>query len=149
MALKTKGSINTDHIPKNLYELIIIPMPSIHIVGISGIEEELETVVLPDRTNVTGGNTKPGEFTMRTILHHGVEQLLLEEWFKEAQDPPLPFYKRDGTLIMSSISGGNSRSFSLTGMFLSKRSLPDLEMANEGDMVEVTWTVKYDEIHPI
>ena len=149
MSQGAKGVIHADHISKNKYELIIVPAPSILIAGISGIEEELETVVLPDRTNVSGGNTKPGEFTMRTFLHHTVEQIFLEEWFKECQDPVLPLYKRQGTLLLSSISGENIRSFSMIGLFLSKRSLPDLEMSNEGEAVEVTWTVKYDEIHPV
>lgn len=147
--MPAKGTINADHIPKNKYALHIVPGITITVLGVSGIEEELETVVLPDRTNASGGNTKSGEFTIRTMLHHTIEQIFLEEWFKECQDPVLPLYKRQGTLVMSSISGEHFRSFSMTGLFLSKRSLPDLEMTNEGEAVEVTWTVKYDDVYPV
>lgn len=147
--MSVKGTIKPAHVPRNKITLLVVPMIPITIVALSGIEEELETVVLPDRTNASGGNTKPGEFTIRVPLHHTLEQIALEEWYGEAQDPVRPAYKRQGTLLFQNISGLVIRSFSLFGIFPSKRSLPDLEMANEGEEAEVTWTLKYDEITPV
>lgn len=144
-----KGTIQPDHISVNKYELLALGMPPIQFTEVSGIEEELETVDLPDRTTASGGNTKPVEFTAKHMMHHLVEQAAMEVWFKESQDPVSPLYKKAGTLIHKSISGKVIRSYTLLGLYPTKRKLPDLEMANEGEPAVVEWTFKADDILPV
>jgi len=144
-----KGAILPDHIPVNNFELLVIGLPPLTPTEVSGIEDELVTTDLPDRTKASGGERNPGEFTIMLPMHHTVEQAAMEVWFKEGQHPISPGYKKPGTLIHKSGSGNVLRTFSLLGAFASKRVLPDLEMVNEGEMATVEWTISYDDILPI
>lgn len=144
-----KGSIEPDHVPINNYELIIVGLPRIFFSTISGIEEELQVINLPDRTQASGGNTLPGEFTATQLIHHETELAALEIWFKEGQDPVTLTYKKIATLIHKSISGTNKARYSLVGLFISKRKLPDLEKANDGEAAMIEWTFKFDDILPL
>jgi len=144
-----KGAIQGDHIPVNKYQLLVLGMPPLTFTEVSGIEEELEVAELPDRTVASGGNTKAIEFTGKLPMHHLAEQAAMELWFSSAQDPVLPTYKLPATLVHQSITGNVLRTYSLLGLFPSKRALPDLEMANEGEMAAVEWTFRADDILPI
>jgi len=144
-----KGTIQPDHMPVNNFELLIIGLPPLTPIEVSGLEDELETVDLPDRTKASGGNRKASEFTMKIPMHHTVEMAACEIWFVEGQDPILPTYKKGGTLIHKSLSGNVMRTYTIIGVFISKRVLPDLEMANEGEMAAVEYTVSVDDILPI
>ena len=144
-----KGVIDPDHIAVNKYRLQFLGFVDLTPVEISGLEDELETTDLPDRTRASGGNRGPSEFTIMLPMHHTVEQAAMEVWFRESQDPVLPLYKKQGTLIMERISGKGDRSFTVTGVFPTKRVLPDLEMANEGEMATVEWTLSVDDIIPV
>lgn len=132
-----------DHIPVNSYELIVVGAPPLRFTSIGGLEEELETVDLPDRTTASGGNKKPVEFDCMHPKHHAVEDAFLEFWFEEAE-LCFPTYKKPVTLIVRSISGLQVRTYNLIGVYPTKRKTPDLEMKNEGDLFETTWTFKGD-----
>lgn len=144
-----KGSIKPAHIPVNKYQLIVIGLPDLTPITVSGIEEELQTIDLPDRTKASGGNTGPSECTIAIPLHHTVEYLAMEQWFSDCQGRVAPNYKKNATLIMQSVvAGGPSRTFSLVGTFITKRTLPDLEQANEGEMAAVEYMLSIDQILP-
>lgn len=144
-----KGVIDPDHIPVNKYTLKFLGFVDLTPVEISGLEDTLQTTDLPDRTRASGGNREMSECTIKLPMHHTVEQAAMEVWFRESQDPVSPTYKKTGTLIMERISGSGDRSFTIVGVFPSKRVLPDLEMANEGEMTVVEWTLSVDDIIPI
>lgn len=139
-----KAVLLPDHIPVNDF-LLVVPggPPKIEFITIDGIEEELDTVDLPDRTSVTGGDTKPVEFGATHPYHHIVEDTFLESWFVEGQIATLT-YKKPATLINKSISNIVIRSRLITGMFPFKRKTADLDMANEGEMNMKEWTFKAD-----
>ncbi len=144
-----KGVIKPDHIPVNKYTLAILGVPSLTPTEVSGIEDELETVDLPDRTTASGGNRGPTEFTMMIPAHHDREILACELWYREGQEPVSPGYKKAATLTMRSLSGIRSRRRSLIGAYISKRADPDLDMSNEGDMATIEYTVKVDDLIPL
>ena len=144
-----KGAIKADHMPLNKYQLLILGMPLITFTEVGGLEDELETVDLPDRTVASGGNRKSVEFTGKVPAHHLLEQGALELWFLESQDPVSPTYLKVGTLILQSIGGKTLRTYSLLGVFPFKRATPDLEMANEGEMAAIEWTFKVNDMLPI
>lgn len=143
-----KGAIQPDHIPKNKYKLKVVGLPEITFTFVSGLEEELETADMPDRTSASGGNTKYTEFTVRMPTHHAAERIAMENWFTESQDPVDPGYKKVGTLFKSSISGTASVSYLLHGLYVKKRATQDLEMSNEGELDEIEWTMSCDQIFP-
>jgi hypothetical protein len=144
-----KAVLQEDHIPVNKYSLLIGGIVALTFTKISGIEEEVDVVELPDRTKASGGNTKSGEFTAESPMHHTAELAALEVWYVEGQDPIVLTYKKAATLVMTSGSGGKVKSYSVVGLWISKRKLPDLEFSNEGDMAVVEWTFQYDSVLPI
>jgi len=149
MSQKMKGRVKPDHMPVNKFQLFVAGMPPIEFITISGIEEELQTVDLPDRTTASGGNTAPVEFTATTMMHHSIERNALELWFKEGQDPVSPLYKKVGTLIIKSLTNAKQTVYTLVGLYVSKRATPDLDMANEGDAAIIEWTLKADDMIPV
>ena len=144
-----KGAIAPDHIPVNKYQLLVAGVLPLTITEISGIEDELQTTELPDRTIASGGNRGPSEVEIKIPEHHLVEQAAMEVWYKEAQDPVSPTYKKDGSLIKFSLSGNVLRTFSLMGVFPKKRGQPELAMSNEGEASLITWTLSVDDQEPI
>lgn len=138
-----KGAILPDHMPVNKYELIVIGLPPLTFTAISGIEDELQTVTLPDQTTASGGNKLPVEFTGTVPAHHP-ETIFLDAWFIEGQDPVSPGYKKIATLVLKSLSGLNLKPYPLTGLYISKRGTPDLEMENDGEMAAIVYTFKGD-----
>lgn len=144
-----KGTVQPDHIPTNNYKLLVVGVAPITATTISGIEDELQTTELPDRTVASGGHRGPSEVTLGVPLHHEIEQLAIEAWFKESQDPVSPGYKKAGSLIFTSVSGAITRSFTIVGIFPKKRALPEGDMAGEGEAAIVEWTFLMDDLLPI
>jgi uncharacterized membrane-anchored protein len=144
-----KGAIKADHIPLNKYKLIVLGLPPLTPTEISGIEDTLQTVTLPDRTMATGGNREATECTMYIPMHHTLERLACEAWYREAQEPVLPSYKKAATLVMQSNTGTIVATYTLVGVFISKRVLPDLEMESNGEMAQVEYTLTIDDIIPL
>lgn len=144
-----KGTIKPDHMPLNKYTLQIIGLIPITMTKVTGVEDELEVIEMPDRTKASGGFRKATEFSAMVPLHHTAEQAALELWFRESQDPISPGYKKACTLTHESLSGDNTRTFSLAGVFPMKRKLPDLEVKNEGELAEVEWTFSADDVLPL
>ncbi len=144
-----KGVLQADHIAVNNYQLLVLGLPALLPVEISGLEDELETTVLPDRTRATGGGRGPSEFTIMLPEHHRVEQAAMEVWFRESQDPVLPTYKKPASLIAKSISNNTIVTRTLVGCFPTKRTTPDRELENEGEMANVEWTISVDDIVPV
>lgn len=141
-----KGAIKPGHMPANKFQFLVLGLPPITFTQVSGIEDELEVVDLPDRTKASGGNRKAIEFTATVPMHHLAEQAALELWFSQSQDPVDPGYKKIATLIFLSIDGSVFRTFSLTGVFPSKRSTSELDMSNEGEMTTTEWTFQADDV---
>ena len=144
-----KGVLNPDHIPVNNYALIVPGMPNFTPTNITGLEEELEKVSLPDRTAASGGHTKDGEFTVTLPLHHTREQQAMERWYVDSQEPVAPDYKKPATLVLPSISGMTIVTFLAEGIFPCGRKTSDLEMGNEGDMHVVEWKFAFDKIRAL
>ena len=143
-----KGAIRPNHMAVNKYTLLVVGMPPLTPTEVSGIEEELNVVDLPDRTRASGGNTNPVEFTIKIPAHHTVETLAMAAWFRESKDPVLPTYKKPGVLMIHPIGPGAPKVYQLTGMFPTKKATPDLAMSNDGEMAEEEWTISADDIAP-
>jgi len=144
-----KGAVQSGHIPVNNYTLLIVGMPPILFTEISGLEQETDKVTLPDRTVASGGNEKPSEFTGSTFEHHTVELAALEIWRREGIDPVVPTYKKVGTLIKRDIHGAIKSTRTLIGLWITKRSDSDLELANEGEPAMIEWSFSVDKIESI
>ena len=144
-----KGVILPDHVPVNKYQLIVAGLPPLLFTAIGGIEEEIDAVDLPDRTPQTGGRKKPIEFEVTQPMHHNLERAAMELWFVECQDPVSPLHKKIGTLTMFSGTLFNQPSWTLLGLWVSKRALPDLDLDNDGEMATIVWTLKASEMLPL
>lgn len=144
-----KATIKPDPIPVNKFALAVVGIVPILFSKVSGIEEEIDVISLPDRTRHPGGNTQPFEFTGMCPLHHTAEHTALEVWYNEGKDPVSSTAKKPVTLTMTSGTGGIVRTYSLLGVWISKRKLPDLDMDNEDEGAFVEWTFQVDQMLPI
>jgi len=135
-----KGVIDPDHIPVNNYELRVPGLPTLLFTAISGVEEELDAVDMPDRTKVSGGHTKVIEFTATQPLHHKTQVDAMNRWWKDSQDPVAVDYKKNATLVLKSISGLVIKNILYNGIFPTKRKMPDFAMDNEGEEATIEWT---------
>ena len=145
-----KGAIQANHIPKNKARFTVAGITTqFTFTTISEINNETETVELPDRTVASGGQDKSVEFTATLPMHHDAEIGAMRAWRSQARDPVHPAYKKSGTLIMERIGGGLPRMFLLKGCFPNIDGIPGYEMANEGEMQVMTYTFKADECIPV
>lgn len=144
-----KGSVQPGHIPVNNYELLVVGLPPILFTEISGLEQETQSVDMPDRTQVSGGNVTGTEFTASMFEHHTVELAALELWRLEGVDPVTPTYKKTATIIKRNINGDIASTRTLTGLWIKGRSDSDLELANEGEPAMVEFTMWADDVQSI
>lgn len=145
-----KGLILPGHIPVNKFQLIFPGVPPLTVTKHGGLEEELETSDMPDRTVHSNGQTKATELTVELMMHHTVEQAAMELWYAISKDPVLPGYKKDGTLIHQSVSSaGLPVVYAIVGVFPKMRKTPEGDMANESDAAVVEWTLSIDDVTPI
>lgn len=141
-----KGILQVDHVPVNKFELSMQDMIPITVIKVSGIEEDTPSVILPDHTVHTGGRSEPVEFEIETPMHHKLERLAMEVWKEEAEEPVSPTAKKTGTLTMMSQTNNQLISYMIEGALCLKRTLPELDLNNVGDMAIITWTIKADEL---
>ena len=141
-----KGAVKANHIPKNNFELIIVGIPPILVTEFSGLEQETESVDMPDRTVASGGNVKATEHDIKTFEHHLVETAAMELWRREGIDPVSPLYKKGGTLVKRALDGSIASVRILQGVWIKKRTDADLELANEGEPTMITWALSIDKI---
>lgn len=141
-----KGTIGTDHFPRNKYILDVVGLPSLTCTKIGELETELEKVTLSDRRVVSGGNTKALETDVETPAHHQNEQVVWEKWFQDCQNDTALDYKKAAVLTLISSSGTVLQAWILTGVFVCKRKGSDLDMENEGEDFRKTWTLSIDEV---
>jgi hypothetical protein len=73
----------------------------------------------------------------------------MELWYREGHDPISPSHRKVGTLIAFSQSLLNQPSWSLLGLFPFKRTLPDFDLDNDGEMAAIVWGMKASEIIPL
>jgi len=144
-----KGSVQPNHAPKNNFELIVVGLPPILFTEVGGIENEIEFVDMPDRTQASGGNTKGSEFPVKLFEHHTVERAAMDLWFAEGKDPVNPTYKKVGTLIKRGIDGSVVSTQTLIGLCIKKRKTDDLDLANEGEPAMVEYTMWADDALPV
>lgn len=147
--MSLKGKIQPDHIPGNKYELRIVGFPTITIISISGMETEVDSTELPDRTMATGGQVGTSEVEVVIPQHHTEENLAMEVWLREGKDPVTPTYKKQAVLTKTSNSGETSAEWSFSGTWIKKRSISDAAFEQQGDMATVSYTLSVDEISPL
>lgn len=144
-----KGALKENHIPVNNYEFLVLGLPPLTPVAIGGIEDELETVELPDRTVASGGNRMSGEFDLTLAAHHSIENVAMETWFIESQGAVSPTYKKECVLIQKTLEGKPGRTYNLISVFPKKRTTSTLEMENAGEQAVIVWTMSFDDVLPI
>lgn|SRR5574343_147814 len=143
-----KGAIQPNHVSKNNFELQVIGLPPITFIEVGDIPEQVDKVDLPDRTRASGGTKQAGEFSVMVPSHHDVEVAAMEAWYKEAQDPVAPTYKKSGVLIKKGIDGSVIRTYTFTGLWVSERNMTSVALENEGEMDTIEYLLNFDDIIP-
>lgn len=142
-----KNVIKENRVQINKYELTIQPGVGTPLfISISGLEEEIDSSELPDRTVRSSGRKGPVEFDVVQPAHHDLEILAMEAWYEMGQEPILPGYLKQGILKIYDGLGVPRRVRTLMNLWVKKRVESDLELENTGDEATITWTLSCDEI---
>jgi hypothetical protein len=144
-----KFVIEDDPLAVNNYALVVNNVIPITFTSVGALEQETEFVTLPDATQVSTGRTKAGEVEVKVPAHHTAQVAAMEAWAIEGQDPVQPGYKKAGTLTFFSPSLQRVLNVTIIGAFVQKGATPEGEMANEGEMAELTYTLKWDKLFGI
>jgi len=143
-----KGELSAGYIPNNKFLLSVagLGVSSLVIIEVSGIEQELETVELPDKTVATSGRAGIVEFTIKVPAHESNSIASLNGWFMSCRGSVSTDYKKDGTLALQNTYGETVSSWSISGMFPMKRTLPEMNAAGAGDLSMSEWAFKADDV---
>lgn len=145
--MSIKNVIQENRVQTNKYQALIQPgVGQVLFTAISGLEEELDAVELPDRTMRSGGRKKTIEFDVTQPMHHDVELIGMEAWYEECQDPVSPIHLKIMALIIFDSQGFPRRRVTLFNVWIKKRAHSDLELEGDGEMGTVTWTLQADEL---
>lgn len=151
--MSLKGKIEPDHIPRNLPHFHIIgDNKEIVVLNVSEIEETIQNVMLPDRTQASGGQSEPVSFTIQIPAHHDSDVEYMNKWFEDSRRPDVPGrsgYKKQVRLDHKRLSDGRGRSLRLEGVFPTGRNIDEKDMDNEGEMMRITYTISADEVKSI
>jgi hypothetical protein len=144
-----KFVIEDDYIPVNNYTLTPVGLPPIPFTSVGALEKEIVWIELPDKTQQSSGRANPGEVEVKVPVHHPAAVAAMEAWADEGQDPIQPGYKKSANLNF--YSGSLLRQFNVTmlGVGVCKGTTPEAEMANDGDMAELSYTLKWDHLFGI
>jgi len=141
-----KATIQPDFMPLNKVKLSVPTLPVLTLISISGLEEDLAKVTLPDKTIQSGGRVEPVEFEIEIPLHHTTEVAAMEVWYATCQEPVLPGHKKVGTVSFFSQSNLVQRTYMLPGLMICGRGLPDGSLDNDGEQANNKWKMACDEI---
>jgi hypothetical protein len=145
--MSIKGVIKENRVQTNKFTALIQPgVGQVLFTAMSGLEEELDAVELPDRTMRSGGRKKTIEFDATQPMHHDIEVLSMEAWYRECQDPVSPLHLKIMTLILWDQQGLPRRRVTLFNVWVKKRVHSDLELEGDGEMGTITWTLQADEL---
>lgn len=146
-----KGLLQEDHIPVNKYEMVVVGLavPTITFTNITGLEFELGVIELPDRTKASGGQRGTAEIVGQVPLHHVAEIAAMDLWYEEGLDPVTATYKKAGTMIYLRGTGQVGKTYSMMGIWVSKRKTPDLDMEDDGEMAVNEYTMQVDDMLPV
>jgi hypothetical protein len=143
-----KGELSVGYIPNNKFILSIpeLGVGDLKIIEVSGIEQELETVELPDKTVATSGRAGIIEFTIKIPAHEDGSIAAINRWFMGCRGNVASDYKKDGTLTLQNTFGTTVSSWTISGMFPTKRTLPELNSSGAGDLTMAEWAFKADDV---
>lgn len=141
-----KGKVQANPIAQHSYQFLVVGMPPLVVTKVGSLEDEIETITLPDRTRHPGGEKPPTEIVITVPSHHTVEQLALELWWEECQHPISPNAKKTGTLVRYRGDGSIGRKFLCTGAFPMKHARGEGDMENADGYVAEDWTLSIDDV---
>jgi hypothetical protein len=143
MALK--GIIPKDIIAANKFTLAA-DNDEILITAITGAEETIETVELPDKTSASAGRTEMSEVTIKIPAHVDESVNFMNIWFQACKDPVQPGAYKTCVVTAESSSGGTVRTYTYVGVFLKGRKTPDHALEDGATMTEIEYTASIDEV---
>lgn len=115
------------------------------VVSVSGIEETLQVIELPDGTAASGGRTDVSETTVVVAQHTKASITFFDAWWALCQDPVPPAAYKNGTVTGNSSSGGVSATTTLISVFIKSRKSADYNLEDGTTMTVVEYTLSVDD----
>lgn len=143
MALK--GVIPKDIIAANKFT-VAVDNVEILAVSVSGPDESLQTVELPDGTAASGGRTDPSESTIVIPQHATEAKLFMDTWWNSCKDPVQPTAYKNVTVIGTSSTGAQSATDTWIGAFIKGRKSAEYSLEDGTTMTVLEYSVSIDDV---
>jgi|SRR3989339_305957 len=135
---------------------------AIYFVTSGDLEQEITTVVTPDKVAVSGGQVEPFEWELGVPMHHAENQQLFM-WYGLCHG--IQYSYKTNAFVSYFRSGSQSApegiwptnpnrpetyglQFELFGIFPKKFVLPATDKGGEGETAIITWTFMVDAVWP-
>jgi len=134
-----KGQVLAGAAPRSKFRVSILGLPPFYATKFTGLESELETVELADRTMQSAGNTKASTADVAGYVHHAIEAAAWDAWWVQSQ-AGAPGYKRGAVVEVLGPSDVPVAIYALAGVFPTKWSLGDLDKTST-EATEITYSL--------
>lgn len=143
-----KGSVQPGGAMSNQFRLVVPGFPEIYFTRIGELSAELVKAEMADGTWQSTGKVKPGETEVDQYLHHDGERAAMEAWWTACQ-AGAPGHKLDCELYFQGSDGQPRASYLLDGVIVTSRKTPELNRAQDGEGVLLTWGLAFDAVIPL
>jgi hypothetical protein len=139
-----KGEVLPGAAPRSKFRVFVGGLPPFYASKFTGLESELETVELADRTMQSAGNTKASTADVSGYVHHSVEAAAWDAWWVQSQAGGAG-YKRAATVEVMGADDIPVAIYALAGVFPMKWSLGDLDKTST-EATEITYSLSVDSV---
>lgn len=139
-----KGDIRPNPAILNKFLIELDGLIAFYARRAGAFESEVASAEAPDRTVHSAGEVGATEWEMETPIHHVEEAAALEAWFAQCA-AGAPGYKRNGQIHALTASGVPVRTWSLSGVWVKKRSIPEMNRTTD-EIAFYTWTMNADDV---
>jgi hypothetical protein len=144
--MAAKGSAQANAAFSNQYKLEIPGLPDTFFTRVGELERMVTVAEMPDKTQQTTGQINPGEFEADQLLHHAAERAALEALLNLTATGTLG-HKIVGTMHYLGSDGASVKlSVLIDGLMVKGRKLPEVNSGEDGEAVNITWTLAYDDL---
>lgn len=140
-----KGTVQAGAAVTNKFRLVVPGLPNTYWTRFGELTAELVTTEMADGTIQSTGRIKPGEVDADQYMHHVDERVGLEAWLVQCATGA-PGHKRAGELYFHGADGNPVAAYTLVGLLNKGRKTPELNRAQDGEGVQITWMFTFDDV---
>lgn len=140
-----KGTVQAGSAVTNQFKLVLPGLPEIYFTRVGELSRELVIAEMADGTWQSTGRIKPGEVECEQYMHHLAERVAMEAWH-QACATGAPGHKIAGEMFYMGADGQPVAAYILVGVLNKGRKTPEVNVAQEGEGVQIVWMLAFDDV---